>query len=101
MAGPVALVVSGLLLVSMGGAIVAAPMTLPVLFLAARHHPGAWFRRAAAVVVGLTAAEVAWAVSYMVGGESRPWIWLVPLVAGGAGAAVFVRYGRPAGEDGG
>jgi hypothetical protein len=49
----------------MGGAILAAPLTLPLLYRAVRPdraervHPGV--RAVALVVVALTVAEVAWA----------------------------------------
>jgi hypothetical protein len=54
-------VVATVLLVSMGGAIVAAPLTLPALALVIRRHPTRGFRIAGAIIGGLTAAEVAWA----------------------------------------
>ena len=56
--------VSAILLLSIGGAIVAAPVTLPLLYVAARTDrlaPG--LRMAAVTVAGLTVAEVAWAVA--------------------------------------
>jgi hypothetical protein len=57
---------SAFLLLSMGGAIVAAPLTLPLLYLAVRKGQlGAGLRVAAVVVAGLTVAEVAWAATYL------------------------------------
>jgi peptidoglycan/LPS O-acetylase OafA/YrhL len=67
---------------SMGGAVVAAPLTLPLMYLAARRHPTRPFRWAAGIIGGLTAVEVAWAAVYFAGGEEQPSIWLVPLAAG-------------------
>lgn len=81
--------VAGFLLLSMGGAIVAAPVTVPLLALAARDR-GRGYRTLAAVLAGLTLAEVGWAAAYLAVGEARPWVWLVPLLAGlGGGAAVW------------
>ena len=80
--------VSALLLLSMGGAIVAAPLTLPLLYLAVRNgRLGAGLRTAAITVAGLTVAEVVWAATYLAMTEAQPWIWLLPA---GAGAAVVV-----------
>jgi hypothetical protein len=79
--------VSAFLLLSMGGAVVAAPLTVPLLYLIARAdaaRPG--LRAAAVAVAALTVAEVAWAATYMAVAESRPWIWLLPVAAGVATA---------------
>jgi cobalamin biosynthesis protein CobD/CbiB len=70
------------LLLSMGGAVVAAPLSLPLMYWAARRHPSRSFRWAAGIIGGLTTVELAWAVVYFVGGEERPTIWLLPLAAG-------------------
>ena len=76
------LAVGAFLLLSMGGAIVAAPATLPALFVALRRRALAgWLRGAAIAVCGLTVAEVAWALTYVTAGEAKPWIWLLPLAA--------------------
>lgn len=87
--------VAGFLLLSMGGAIVAAPLTVPLLGRVARHHPRRLSRGGATAIAALTVAEVAWAIVYLAAGESRPWIWVVPLVAAGA-ATVTILRGRPA-----
>lgn len=81
---PIVLAVAGFLLLSMGGAIVAAPLTVPLLVRIARRHPRRAWRGCAVVLAAATVAEVAWALVYVTAGETRPWIWLVPLVAGGA-----------------
>jgi hypothetical protein len=87
--------VGAALLLSMGGAIVAAPLTLPLLYLAMRPGRGGGGVRAAAVVVAaLTVAEVAWAATYLAVAEAQPWIWLVPVAAAAGTAALFGR--RPA-----
>ena len=75
-------VVSGFLLMSMGGAVFAAPLTLPLMYLAVRSHPTAGFRWGGGVIAGLTAVELIWAVVYLVGGEEQPSIWLLPLAGG-------------------
>jgi hypothetical protein len=87
--------VATFLLLSMGGAVVAAPVTLPLLVWAARSTPSQGYRIAAAVVAGLTAAEVAWAIVYVTVGERQPTIWLLPLLVGGAVVALVARLRRP------
>jgi hypothetical protein len=83
---------SAFLLLSMGGAIVAAPLTLPLLYLAGQgDRIGAGLRTAAVVIASLTVAEVAWAATYLTMAEARPWIWLLPLAAGAAAASAFGR----------
>jgi len=69
------------LLVSMGGAIIAAPLTVPLLFLVTCGHPTMAFRVTGAVLTAATVAEVAWALTFVVADEAKPWIWLVPLGA--------------------
>lgn len=84
--------VSAILLLSMGGAIVAAPLTVPLLYLTARHRGvGAGLRAAAIGVAALTVTEVAWAAAYLAVAETRPWIWLLPMAAGVATATTFAR----------
>jgi hypothetical protein len=83
---------SAFLLLSMGGAIVAAPLTLPLLYLAVRgDRLSAGLRTAAVVIAALTVAEVAWAATYMAVAEAQPWIWLLPLAAGAGTARAFAR----------
>ncbi|HEV7534688.1 MAG TPA: hypothetical protein VGP90_03585 [Acidimicrobiia bacterium] len=84
--------VSAFLLLSMGGAIVAAPLTLPLLYLAVRgDRIGDGLRTAAVVIAALTVAEVAWAATYLAIAEAKPWIWLLPMAAGAATASAFAR----------
>jgi len=92
----VLVVVCSVLLVSYGGAIVAAPVTIPLLFLAARSSSSNGLRVWAGVVVALTIAEAAWAVTYLTLGEARPTIWLLPTLAAAAGGIAYVRLSRPA-----
>jgi hypothetical protein len=88
-------VAAGLLL-TMGGAVVAAPLSLPALLWVARSRPTGPLRVAAAVVAALTAAELAWALVYVAAGESEPAIWSVPLGAAAvtAAGALWSRSGR-------
>ncbi|MCU1430224.1 MAG: hypothetical protein JWL83_4224 [Actinomycetia bacterium] len=86
--------VSGFLLLSMGGAIVAAPLTVPALVIVRHRHPSATFRVVAAILAAATIAEVAWALTYLALGETAPWIWLIPLVAGIATLAATARSRR-------
>jgi hypothetical protein len=84
--------VSAFLLLSMGGAIVAAPVTLPLLYLAVRNaDSGGGLRVAAIGIAALTVAEVAWAGTYLAVAEAGPWIWLLPVAAGAATAAALAR----------
>lgn len=92
--GVVVFAVSGLLLVSMGGAMVAAPAMLPLLYLVASRRPTRGFRTAAAVIGGLTAGELAWAITYLAVGERQPWIWLVPVVTALAVGRVYLQAGQ-------
>jgi hypothetical protein len=88
----VVVAVSAVLLLSMGGAIVAAPLTLPFLYLTVRSgHLGTRLRIAAVVIAALTVAEVAWAATYLTAAEAQPWIWLLPLAAGTGTAAALAR----------
>ncbi len=81
-------VVAGLLLLLMGGAVIAAPATVPLMHIAASQHRTPAFRRLAVVLSALTVAEVAWALTYLELEEAQPWIWLLPSLAVVAVAAV-------------
>ncbi len=87
-------VVAALLLGSMGGAVFAAPVTLPLMYLAVRRHPTAPFRWGGGVIAALTALELVWALVYVFSGEEQPSIWLVPLVAGLAVLVLFATARR-------
>ena len=87
--------VSGVLLLSMGGAVIAAPLTVPLMFVAARRRPTRAFRIAGTLIAGLTVAELAWALSYVTAGEAKPWIWLIPCVAAVAALIAFIAASRP------
>lgn len=89
-------VLTGFLLMSMGGAVFASPVTLPLMYVAVRRHPTAAFRWVGGVLAGLTTVELAWAIVYFVDGEARPSIWLLPLAAGVFVLASFAATGRQA-----
>jgi hypothetical protein len=81
------LVVSAFLLLTFGAAIVATPVTLPLLYLVVRRTSRRGVQVAAIVVAVLTVAELAWALTYVAVEDAEPWIWLDPLLAAvGAGA---------------
>jgi len=89
-------VVGGFLLMSMGGAVFASPVTLPLMYLAVRRHPTTAFRWVGGALAGLTTVELVWAVIYFLSGETKPSIWLVPLAAGLVVLACFAGAGRQA-----
>jgi hypothetical protein len=89
--------VAAFLLVSYGGAIVAAPATLPLLYVALRQdRTGQRLRVVIVAVAALTAAEAGWALGYVTVGEAGPWIWLLPLAAGSGTAAAYAKAVPPA-----
>jgi len=91
-AGGIALFgVSAFLLLSMGGAIVAAPVTVPLLFVVVRHHPTTAFRVTGALLAAATSAEVVWALTYLAVEDATPWIWLLPLVGAAATSWALLR----------
>jgi hypothetical protein len=84
--------VAAFLLLSFGGAIFAAPVSLPFLFITSRGVDiGRPTKVVASIVFALTAAEVAWALVYVTLGESTPLIWIAPVVVGVACLVLLVR----------
>ncbi len=73
----------------------AAPIAIPLLLLSARSSSSAAYRSWAGIVVVLTIAEVVWALTYLVQGDAKPAIWLVPFAAGLASVVVYSRLSRP------
>jgi hypothetical protein len=65
------------LLGSTGGAILAAPVLLPLLWWAARTT-GRGIRVIGAILAALVVGEVAWAGVHVVVGERQPYIWALP-----------------------
>jgi hypothetical protein len=100
-AGVVLFCVAGFLLVSMGGAIVAAPLTVPLMFLVTRRHPTRAFRTAGTALTGATVAEVVWALTYIAAGEAEPWIWILPLLSAIAAMGPLVTASHPQRTSGG
>ena len=74
------LVATVLSLLSMGGAIPAAPVLLPLLWGATRTTHG-WVRVLGAILAALVVGEVAWAGVYVVAGERQPSIWALPALS--------------------
>jgi hypothetical protein len=66
-----------LLLMSMGGATVAAPFLVPALWWAYRSS-GKWARTGLALLGGLVMAEVGWLLAYSIAGERQPFILAIP-----------------------
>jgi hypothetical protein len=87
--------VSAFLLLSMGGAIVAAPLTVPLLFVIVLHRPTTAFRAIGVLLASATVGEVVWAIMYVAADESKPWIWLLPLSAALATAVALLRMSSP------
>jgi len=86
------ILVSAFLLISMGGAILAAPVTLPLLWFSIRDPDlSRPWRVTAAVVLALTVAEFTWAAVYLTLGEAKPSIWLLPLGAFALAASATTR----------
>jgi hypothetical protein len=85
-AAPIAIIaISAVLLVTMEGALFAAPLTIPLLVGAMWARPRPLLLALGGFVLAATAAEAAWAVVYLVARESKPWIWLVPAIGAGGG----------------
>lgn len=87
--------VCAFLLLSMGGAIAAAPLTVPLMFVVVRRRPTAAFRAIGAMLTGATVAEVVWALTYLAVDESKPWIWLLPLVGAMGTIAALLTVAKP------
>lgn len=80
-------IVALVLLTSIGGAgIYAAPVTLPLLWVAA-WQAGPALRAFLNLVAVLTAGELCWAFGYAAGGL---WVWVLPIVG-----MVAVTFGYP------
>jgi hypothetical protein len=95
-AGIALFLLTALLLTSVGGlGIVAAPVTLPLMYLVVRSNPTPPFRVAGGLIGGLTAAELAWGLVYLAAGEVPVVIWLAPVTLGLATASTFALAGRP------
>lgn len=96
----VVFVVAAFLLVSMGGAILAAPVTLPLMYLGVRRHPTRSFRTIGGLLSALTVGEVVWAAVYVSLGESKPWIWALPFIGALAALVAYTRLSPNGAADG-
>jgi len=83
--------VAGVLLISQGGQIFAAPVTVPALCwsIASAHTRSA--RILLSVVLALTLAVLGWFLVYLLVKERQPWIVLGPAVALAAGIGLSLR----------
>jgi hypothetical protein len=82
-----------LLLGSMGGAILAAPVLLPPLWWAARTTRGV--RLIGVILAALVVGEVVWAGVYVVVGERQPYIWALPALSAAATVWLMLVTTRP------
>lgn len=82
-----------LLLGSMGGAFLAAPVVLPLLWWAARTSRGV--RLIGAILAALVVGEVAWAGVYVVVGERQPYIWALPALSAAVTVSLMLVTTRP------
>jgi hypothetical protein len=83
-----------LLLGSIGGAILAAPVLLPLLWWAARTT-GRGIRVLGAILAALVVGEVAWAGVYVVVGERQPYIWALPVLVAAVTVCLMLLTTRP------
>jgi hypothetical protein len=74
-----------------GAGAIAAPVLLPLHFLAARSSHTTAIKLLWALLGAATVAEAIWVVTYLALDESQPFIWLLPgLAALVAGAAIVL-----------
>ncbi len=91
---------SACLLLTMGGAIFAAPFTVPALFVIGHRVPTRAGRVAVGLLAAATLAEVAWALTYVSIGEAKPWTWLTPTFVATLTLVWVVSFGpRPGGTN--
>ena len=86
--------VTALLFTSIGGAFVALPALVPLHILAARSS-GRFGRAAWCSVSATGTAMAAWAGTYLLVGEQKPLIWLVPLMVLAVGTTLVYRLSAP------
>jgi hypothetical protein len=83
-----------LLLLSMGGAILAAPVLLPLLWWAARTT-GRLVRVIGVILAALVVGEVVWAGVYLVVGERQPYVWALPALSAAVTVWLMLVTTRP------
>ena len=84
------LAVTLLLMASMGGGFLLLPLLIPAHVWAARRS-GRVGRIVWSLLPAMSVGMVTWAAVYVVIGESKPAIWLVPVIALAAGWGAIVR----------
>ena len=94
MAKVVLAVVTALLFLSAGGGILVLPILVPLHVLAARSS-GRFGRGAWCSISGVGLGIAAWGVTYLLVGEQKPHIWLVPLVVLALATAFIYRLSAP------
>lgn len=78
----VLIVGTAILLLSFGGAIWAAPVTIPLLIYAiCKVKLTCRWRIIAALILALTVTQCTWAIMYITVGESNPSVWIAPIAA--------------------
>lgn len=78
-------------LFSMGGAILAAPVTVPVLTYAiTRDEIARGWRITGGLILALTLAQCAWAVGFFVLDETHLAVWLYPVIVLAICAAIGI-----------
>ncbi len=86
--------VTALLLTSIGGAFIASPALVPLHILAARSS-GRVGRACWVGVSGVGVAMAAWAATYLVVGEQKPAVWVVPIIVLAVGTGLILRWSTP------
>jgi hypothetical protein len=89
-----AILVGTLLLGSMGGAILAAPVLLPLLWWTARTTTRG-VRLIGVILAALVVAEVVWAGVYLVVGERQPYVWALPALSAAVTVWLMLVTTRP------
>lgn len=88
-------IVTVMLMASMGGGFLLLPVLVPAHVWAARRS-GSLGRVGWSLLPAASVAMVAWALVYVAVGESKPTIWLVPMLALAATFALLERLARGA-----
>lgn len=94
--------VSILAAISIGGGFVFGVVLVPLHWVCARRSGTPLGSLLWTLLGALLVAEIAWAITYLVGGESMPVIWVVPVLAAVATIVFFYlttrqeRQGGPA-----
>ena len=88
-----------ILLVTWGGAIFAAPVTILLLtYSVVRNTLDGWWNIATKLALALTLAQGTWAIVYFALGETSPVIWLAPAIVFLIACLGFVKAAAGASE---